>query len=97
MNSDFEMLAWKDNVKEVCISWLIQYLVKSVENIIVIYLVGSDPSFPANFLLSYFYRQIIDSAHLFLPIRVCRLLPIYTAEPPIILQYRFGLETVWIK
>jgi hypothetical protein len=42
-----------------------------VENIIVIYLnrIGSE-FLPANFPLSYFVRQIIDSAHLFQPIRI---------------------------
>jgi hypothetical protein len=48
----------------------------SVENIIVIYLnrIGSE-FLPANFPLSYFVRQIIDSAHLFPPIRVYQCLP----------------------
>jgi hypothetical protein len=47
------------------------YIGRYVENIIVIYLnrIGSE-FLPANFPLSYFVRQIIDSAHLFLPIRV---------------------------
>jgi hypothetical protein len=49
---------------------------------------------PANFPLSYFVRQIIDSSHLLPWIRLC---PIYTAVLPIILQYCFGLETVWIE
>jgi hypothetical protein len=41
-----------------------------VENIIVIYLVGSDPSFSRQFPIVLFYHQFFDSAHLFLPIRV---------------------------
>jgi hypothetical protein len=47
-----------------------------VENIIVIYLnqIGSQ-FLPANFPLSYFDRQIINSAHLFPPIRVYLHLP----------------------
>jgi hypothetical protein len=40
----------------------------NVENIFVIYLVGSK-FIPANFPLSYFDRQIIDSTHLFPRIR----------------------------
>jgi hypothetical protein len=49
---------------------------------------------PANFPLPYFACQIIDSAHLFPWIHLC---PIYTDVPPIILQCRFGPETIWIK
>jgi hypothetical protein len=65
-------------------------------------LLGSDPTyfscliFPANYHC--------DSTHLFSPIRVylarsasISISPINTTVPPIILQYCFGLKTVWIN
>jgi hypothetical protein len=69
-----------------------------VENIIVIYLnrIGSE-FLTANFSLSYFVRQFIDSAHLFHQSASIAVLPIYTTVLPTILEYHFGLQTVWIK
>lgn len=63
---------------------------------------GSDPMyFPALFFPPIL---IVDSAHLFSPIRVylarsasISISPINITVPPIILQYCFGLKTVWIK
>jgi hypothetical protein len=65
-------------------------------------LLGSDPTyFPALFFPPIL---IVDSTHLFSPIRVylarsasISISPINTTVPPIILQYCFGLKTVWIK
>jgi hypothetical protein len=68
----------------------------AVENIIVIYLNRIGFEFlPANFSLSYFDRQFLGSAHLLSP--SIFISPINTTVPPIILQYHFGLKTIWIN
>jgi hypothetical protein len=67
-----------------------------VENIIVIYLVGSDPS-----LIPPIFHCLILPTKLLTPPSYFHgstsVLCIYIAVPSIILQYCFGLETVWIK
>jgi hypothetical protein len=56
--------------------WLLCLSLNFVENIIAIYLNWIGSKFlTANFPLSYFVRQIINSAHLFTPIRVYQHLP----------------------
>jgi hypothetical protein len=87
------------------ISYLCTYVYIVWKILLLFILLGLDPTyFPANFHCSISVHTSVDSAHLFRPIRVyfarsasISISPINTTVPPIILQYCFGLKTVWIK